>query len=130
MSGWFSLERFHIAWQAEADGFYSAKDVEDYEGHDNRGACSTGSSCDEAAIRAHALAPSKEALDAPLSPEDLSRDPGPPATRRSGALARRVDAFQADWQAHAKPIDWRYPRRDLNDLLDRLNRRDHLPRAA
>jgi hypothetical protein len=45
-------------------------------------------------------------------------------------LARRVDAFQADWQAHAKPIDWRHTRRDLNDLLDRLNQRDHLPRAA
>jgi hypothetical protein len=45
-------------------------------------------------------------------------------------LARRIDAFQADWQAHAKPIDWRSTRRDLNNLLDRLNQRDHLPRAA
>ncbi len=45
-------------------------------------------------------------------------------------LAQRITAFQADWQQTAKPIDWRYTRRDLNDLLDRLNQRDQLPRAA
>ena len=45
-------------------------------------------------------------------------------------LDQRITAFQADWQKIAKPIDWRYTRRDLNDLLERLNRRDQLPRAA
>ncbi len=45
-------------------------------------------------------------------------------------LADRITAFQADWQQTATPIDWRYTRRDLNDLLDRLNQRDQLPRAA
>jgi hypothetical protein len=45
-------------------------------------------------------------------------------------LAARVIAFQDDWQQTAKPIDWRYTRRDLNDLLQRLNQRDQLPRAA
>lgn len=45
-------------------------------------------------------------------------------------LAERIMAFQAHWQAVAKPIDWRYTRRDLNHLLDRLDQRCHLPRAA
>jgi hypothetical protein len=46
------------------------------------------------------------------------------------AICRCITAFQAEWQKIAKPIDWRYTRRDLNDLLDRLNQRDQLPRAA
>jgi hypothetical protein len=45
-------------------------------------------------------------------------------------LAARITAFQAAWQQRARPIDWRYTRRDLNDLLDRLNERHHLPAAA
>lgn len=45
-------------------------------------------------------------------------------------LAARIMAFQADWQATAKPIDWRYTRRDLNDLLERLKQRDQLAQAA
>jgi DDE superfamily endonuclease len=40
-------------------------------------------------------------------------------------LAGRITAFQAAWQQRARPIDWRYTRRDLNDLLDRLNGRHH-----
>lgn len=39
-------------------------------------------------------------------------------------------AFQDDWQATASPIDWRYTRRDLNDLLERLKHRDPLAGAA
>jgi hypothetical protein len=38
-------------------------------------------------------------------------------------------AFQADWQKVAKPIDWRYTRRDLNDVLTRLHHHRE-PRAA
>lgn len=45
-------------------------------------------------------------------------------------LDERIMAFQADWQQAAKPIDWRYTRRDLNDLLDRLTQQDQLARAA
>jgi hypothetical protein len=45
-------------------------------------------------------------------------------------LAARITAFQAASQQRARPIDWRYTRRDLNDLLDRLNDRHHLPAAA
>jgi hypothetical protein len=45
-------------------------------------------------------------------------------------LDQRIMAFQADWQAAAKPIDWRYTRRDLNELLDRLSQRDQLTCAA
>ena len=45
-------------------------------------------------------------------------------------LDQRITAFQAEWQTAAKPIDWRYTRRDLNDLLNRLNHRDQLTRAA
>ena len=45
-------------------------------------------------------------------------------------LDERIMGFQAEWQAAAKPIDWRYTRRDLNDLLDRLSQRDQLARAA
>ncbi len=45
-------------------------------------------------------------------------------------LAARITAFQAAWQQRARPIDWRYTRRDLNDLLDRVNERHHLPAAA
>jgi hypothetical protein len=45
-------------------------------------------------------------------------------------LAARIIAFQADWQQLAKPIDWRYTRRDLNDLLARLNHHRPLLRAA
>jgi DDE superfamily endonuclease len=45
-------------------------------------------------------------------------------------LANRITSFQADWQRHATPIDWRYTRRDLDQLLDRLNQPDHLARAA
>ncbi len=45
-------------------------------------------------------------------------------------LDNRIMRFQADWQKVAKPIDWRYTRRDLNDLLDRLNHRDHPALAA
>ena len=44
--------------------------------------------CDEAAVTAHALAPSKEALDTPLNPRDLSLSrgllPGAPALTRTG----------------------------------------------
>jgi hypothetical protein len=46
----------------------------------------------------------------------------PPA---DGAL--RPSGFQADWQRVATPIDWRYTRRDLNDLLDRLNTTTNSP---
>lgn len=45
-------------------------------------------------------------------------------------LAARITAFQADWQQTATPIDWRYTRRDLNNLLQRLNQREQLTRAA
>jgi hypothetical protein len=45
-------------------------------------------------------------------------------------LEERIMAFQADWQATAKPIDWRYTRRDLNDLLARLAQRERLTLAA
>ena len=45
-------------------------------------------------------------------------------------LDARIMGFQADWQQVAKPIDWRYTRRDLNDLLQRLEQRDHLAQAA
>lgn len=46
------------------------------------------------------------------------------------ALAERITAFQAEWQKRAKPIDWRYTRRDLDDLLERLNDHHALPAAA
>ena len=45
-------------------------------------------------------------------------------------LETRIMAFQDDWQQTAKPIDWRYTRRDLNDLLQRLNQREQLAPAA
>jgi len=45
-------------------------------------------------------------------------------------LEARIMAFQADWQQTAKPIDWRYTRRDLNDLLTRLEQRERLTLAA
>jgi hypothetical protein len=45
-------------------------------------------------------------------------------------LDERIMGFQDDWQKIAKPIDWRYTRRDLNDLLQRLEDRDQLARAA
>jgi hypothetical protein len=45
-------------------------------------------------------------------------------------LAQRIISFQADWRRDATPIDWRYTRRDLQKLLDRINHRDQLPRAA
>jgi hypothetical protein len=38
--------------------------------------------------------------------------------------------FQADWRRDATPIDWRYTRRDLNRLLERINHHDQLPNAA
>jgi len=50
--------------------------------------------------------------------------------RNLDELAERIMAFQAHWQAVAKPIDWRYTRRDLNQLLDRLDQRSRLPQAA
>jgi hypothetical protein len=43
----------------------------------------------EAAVAARALAPSKEALDAPLSRKDLSQRPGP-ATGHSGVYPDRT----------------------------------------
>ncbi len=45
-------------------------------------------------------------------------------------LDERIIGFQTEWQQVAKPIDWRYTRRDLNDYLDRLTEQDRLPRAA
>src|SRR5579863_7232303 len=45
-------------------------------------------------------------------------------------LDQRIINFQRDWQQHATPIDWRYTRRDLNRLLDRINHPNQLPRAA
>jgi hypothetical protein len=45
-------------------------------------------------------------------------------------LENRITSFQADWQRDATPIDWRYTRRDLNRLLDRINHHDQLPNAA
>jgi hypothetical protein len=45
-------------------------------------------------------------------------------------LDERIMGFQADWQEVAKPIDWRYTRRDLNDLLQRLKQRDQPALAA
>lgn len=49
--------------------------------------------------------------------------------RDLGELAERILAFQTDWQAAAKPIDWRYTRRDLNDLLARLTQREQSAQA-
>jgi hypothetical protein len=45
-------------------------------------------------------------------------------------LENRIMSFQADWQRDATPIDWRYTRRDLNRLLERINHHDQLPNAA
>jgi DDE superfamily endonuclease len=45
-------------------------------------------------------------------------------------LDQRIMAFQVDWQTTAKPIDWRYTRRDLNDLLVRLDQHQGLTLAA
>jgi hypothetical protein len=45
-------------------------------------------------------------------------------------LEQRIMGFQHDWQQHATPIDWRYTRRDLQKLLDRINHHDQLPNAA
>lgn len=45
-------------------------------------------------------------------------------------LDERIIRFQTEWQKVAKPIDWRYTRRDLNDYLARLTEQDRLPRAA
>jgi len=45
-------------------------------------------------------------------------------------LAARITAFQAAWQQRARPIDWRYTRRDLNDLLDRTGLRTEYTRRA
>ena len=45
-------------------------------------------------------------------------------------LENRIMSFQADWQRDATPIDWRYTRRDLNRLLERINHHDRLPNAA
>jgi hypothetical protein len=55
----------------------------------------------EAAVAAHALAPSKEALDAPLSPPPLSDEPGP-ATGHSGVYPDRTHTGRPDpaFKAH------------------------------
>ena len=45
-------------------------------------------------------------------------------------LENRITSFQADWQRDATPIDWRYTRRDLNRLLERINHHDQVPNAA
>jgi hypothetical protein len=45
-------------------------------------------------------------------------------------LDQRIMDFQDDWQKIAKPIDWRYTRRDLNELLDRLKQREQPALAA
>ncbi|MGI8863188.1 MAG: IS630 family transposase, partial [Solirubrobacteraceae bacterium] len=45
-------------------------------------------------------------------------------------LDDRIIRFQTEWQKVAKPIDWRYTRRDLNEYLARLTEQDRLPRAA
>jgi hypothetical protein len=63
-----------------------------------------------------------------LDPAAQSTDPE--AFHNLDELAARTTAFQAGWQQPARPIDWRYTRRDLNDLLDRLNERHHLAAAA
>lgn len=54
----------------------------------------------------------------------------PPTRVDLDELAQRITTFHADWQQTAEPIDWRYTRRDLNDVLNRLNQRDHLARSA
>jgi hypothetical protein len=45
-------------------------------------------------------------------------------------LDQRIIGFQTEWQQVAKPIDWRYTRRDLNAYLGRLTQQDRLPQAA
>jgi hypothetical protein len=45
-------------------------------------------------------------------------------------LETRIMSFQTDWQRDATPIDWRYTRRDLNRLLERIHHHDQLPAAA
>jgi hypothetical protein len=45
-------------------------------------------------------------------------------------LDEQITGFQHDWQKIATPIDWRYTRRDLNELLDRLKQREQLALAA
>ena len=46
-----------------------------------------------------------------LTPNDLTN---------LDALAERVLAFQARYNATATPFDWRFTRADLNRLLDRI----------
>jgi hypothetical protein len=45
-------------------------------------------------------------------------------------LDNRIISFQTEWRNVAKPIDWRYTRRDLNDYLARLTEQNRLSRAA
>lgn len=45
-------------------------------------------------------------------------------------LEQRIIAFQDDWRQHAKPFDWRYTRRDLQNTLDRITAHEHLRAAA
>jgi hypothetical protein len=40
------------------------------------------------------------------------------------ALADRILAFQARYNATAKPFDWRFTRTDLDRLLDRISAHD------
>jgi len=45
-------------------------------------------------------------------------------------LNQQIMGFQAERQKVAKPIDWRYTRRDLNAYLARLTEQDRLQHAA
>jgi DDE superfamily endonuclease/Homeodomain-like domain len=45
-------------------------------------------------------------------------------------LKRRIIGFQDDWRQHAKPFDWRYTRRDLQNTLDRITAHEQLRAAA
>ena len=43
------------------------------------------------------------------------------------ALAERLTAFEARYNATAAPFDWRFGRSDLDDLLSRLDRHQPQP---
>lgn len=45
-------------------------------------------------------------------------------------LENRIIGFQDEWREHAKPFDWRYTRRDLQNTLDRINAHEQLRAAA
>jgi len=45
-------------------------------------------------------------------------------------LTQRILGFQAEYQKHARPIDWTFTRHDLDRLLDRLDQHGRLTTAA